>query len=158
MLVVLPFLFSQFASNAVPAVPTGGTVCASVQEMRLEMFVATGSPVSASKTTVKLVNVCVAVWPVPTSYQPVNPGAVSSERGDWLLLMSTLNNCAVATFALNKINRTSRAAGSILRMIQGVLHTCTSLYLLKRQKRMEAWFFKPNPCSRKRLGAQRRVG
>src|SRR5690349_831138 len=59
------------------------------------MFVAMGRPVSGSRTTTKLANTWVdELVEALTSYQPTKPGAVSSVRGAWLLLMSTLNNWA----------------------------------------------------------------
>src|SRR5215470_14454018 len=76
-------------------VPGAGTVCARVQEMMLPMLVAMGNPVSGSRTTTKLVKMWVdELVEALTSYQPTKPGAVSSPRGDSLLLMSTLNNWA----------------------------------------------------------------
>src|SRR5579863_8619702 len=89
--------------SVAPDEPMAGTVSASVQEIILEIFVAMGSPEVGSRTTTKLVNICVAVWPLPTSYHPTKPGAVSSERGVSVLLMSTLRSCADTRLAFNKI-------------------------------------------------------
>jgi len=68
--------------SVVPGSPGAGTVCARVQEMMLLMLVAMGTPVSGSRTTTKLVKIWVDVLvEALTSYQPTNPGAVSSVRG-----------------------------------------------------------------------------